>query len=163
MIGFDPIRIGNGHCWSLETVVRYSGPCGGSLGLHGPYAVVFFLQGVGRMQPCFRRSASQPRNLKSPRTDWGYTCPWYGISRCAELSVLTPRRTGTYRQSQVSGRVYTLFGEAHVPARGYAEKEGDARQFHPKLRPPVNPRELEIDPRTGMKVQLCPLMTRPNT
>ncbi|KAF5374984.1 hypothetical protein D9758_000521 [Tetrapyrgos nigripes] len=35
--------------------------------------------------------------------------------------------------------------------KGYAEKEGDARQFHPKLRPPVDPRELEIDPRTGMK------------
>ncbi|TFY71829.1 hypothetical protein EVG20_g1176 [Dentipellis fragilis] len=35
--------------------------------------------------------------------------------------------------------------------KGYAEKEGDARQLHPKLRPPVNPRELEIDPRTGMK------------
>ncbi|KIP11709.1 hypothetical protein PHLGIDRAFT_27734 [Phlebiopsis gigantea 11061_1 CR5-6] len=35
--------------------------------------------------------------------------------------------------------------------KGYAEKEGDARQFHPKLRPPVNPKELEIDARTGMK------------
>ncbi|KAF8273017.1 Het-C-domain-containing protein [Lactarius quietus] len=35
--------------------------------------------------------------------------------------------------------------------KGYAEKEGDARRYHPKLRPPVNPRELEIDPRTGMK------------
>ncbi|KAL4251519.1 von Willebrand factor A domain-containing protein 7 [Abortiporus biennis] len=35
--------------------------------------------------------------------------------------------------------------------KGYAEKEGDARQFHPKLRPPVNPEELEIDQRTGMK------------
>ncbi|KAI0718880.1 heterokaryon incompatibility protein Het-C-domain-containing protein [Cerioporus squamosus] len=35
--------------------------------------------------------------------------------------------------------------------KGYAEKEGDARQFHPKLRPPVNPQELEIDERTGMK------------
>ncbi|KAI1794001.1 Het-C-domain-containing protein [Ganoderma leucocontextum] len=35
--------------------------------------------------------------------------------------------------------------------KGYAEKEGDARQFHPKLRPPVNPEELEIDERTGMK------------
>lgn len=52
----------------------------------------------------------------------------------------------------MSGRAYTLFGEAHVLARGYAEKEGDARRFHPKLRPPVNPRELEIDPRNGMKV-----------
>jgi hypothetical protein len=36
--------------------------------------------------------------------------------------------------------------------RGYGEKEGDPRQFHPKLRPPVDHRELEIDPRTGMKV-----------
>ncbi|KAK0246194.1 Het-C-domain-containing protein [Armillaria nabsnona] len=35
--------------------------------------------------------------------------------------------------------------------KGYAEKEGDARQFHPKLRPPVDPRELEVDQRTGMK------------
>ncbi|EPQ60148.1 Het-C-domain-containing protein [Gloeophyllum trabeum ATCC 11539] len=35
--------------------------------------------------------------------------------------------------------------------KGYAEKEGDARQYHPKLRPPVDPRELEIDERTGMK------------
>ncbi|TFK41913.1 heterokaryon incompatibility protein Het-C-domain-containing protein [Crucibulum laeve] len=35
--------------------------------------------------------------------------------------------------------------------KGYAEKEGDAREYHPKLRPPVDPRELEIDERTGMK------------
>ncbi|CAL1694230.1 unnamed protein product [Somion occarium] len=35
--------------------------------------------------------------------------------------------------------------------KGYAEKEGDARQIHPRLRPPVNPEELEIDPNTGMK------------
>ncbi|KAI3622000.1 heterokaryon incompatibility protein het-c [Moniliophthora roreri] len=35
--------------------------------------------------------------------------------------------------------------------KGYAEKEGDARQFHPKLRPPVEDVELEIDERTGMK------------
>ncbi|KAJ7103095.1 Het-C-domain-containing protein [Mycena belliarum] len=35
--------------------------------------------------------------------------------------------------------------------KGYAAKEGDARSFHPKLRPPVDPRELEVDTRTGMK------------
>ncbi|KDQ14443.1 hypothetical protein BOTBODRAFT_110023 [Botryobasidium botryosum FD-172 SS1] len=35
--------------------------------------------------------------------------------------------------------------------KGYGEKEGDARRFHPSLRPPVNPRELEIDEQTGMK------------
>ena len=38
--------------------------------------------------------------------------------------------------------------------RGYAEKEGDAREYHPQLRPPVDPEELEIDPETGMKVQI---------
>ncbi|KAF9531855.1 heterokaryon incompatibility Het-C [Crepidotus variabilis] len=35
--------------------------------------------------------------------------------------------------------------------KGYAEKEGDARKFHPKLRPPVNREELEIDEQNGMK------------
>lgn len=30
--------------------------------------------------------------------------------------------------------------------KGYAEGE-DARQYDPRLRPPVDPRELEIDPR----------------
>ncbi|KAK7063818.1 heterokaryon incompatibility protein HET-C [Favolaschia claudopus] len=35
--------------------------------------------------------------------------------------------------------------------KGYGEKEGDPRQFHPKLRPPVQRRELEIDSSTGMK------------
>ncbi|ESK96198.1 heterokaryon incompatibility protein het-c [Moniliophthora roreri MCA 2997] len=35
--------------------------------------------------------------------------------------------------------------------KGYAEKEGDARYYHPNLRPPVDPAELEFDERTGMK------------
>ncbi|KAI0348153.1 Het-C-domain-containing protein [Trametopsis cervina] len=35
--------------------------------------------------------------------------------------------------------------------KGYAEAEGDARQYDRRLRPPVHPEELEIDPRTGMK------------
>ncbi|KAJ8084687.1 hypothetical protein PM082_003463 [Marasmius tenuissimus] len=34
--------------------------------------------------------------------------------------------------------------------KGYGGEE-DARKYHPKLRPPVDPRELEIDERTGMK------------
>ncbi|EIW69543.1 hypothetical protein TREMEDRAFT_73894 [Tremella mesenterica DSM 1558] len=34
--------------------------------------------------------------------------------------------------------------------KGYADGE-DARQYDDRLRPPVDPRELEIDPRTGMK------------
>lgn len=39
--------------------------------------------------------------------------------------------------------------------QGYAADQpgGDARKFDPRLRPPVDPRELEIDPRTGMKVR----------
>ncbi|KDQ09037.1 hypothetical protein BOTBODRAFT_537784 [Botryobasidium botryosum FD-172 SS1] len=34
--------------------------------------------------------------------------------------------------------------------KGYADNK-DARQYHPKLRPPVDPRELEVDLQTGMK------------
>lgn len=34
--------------------------------------------------------------------------------------------------------------------KGYGEGE-DARKFHPDLRPPVDPKELEIDTKTGMK------------
>ncbi|KAJ6541906.1 heterokaryon incompatibility protein Het-C-domain-containing protein [Mycena capillaripes] len=53
---------------------------------------------------------------------------------------VTPERLGVYLPVE------------HIDnPRGYAEKEGDARRFHPKLRPPVNPRELDIDPRNGMK------------
>jgi len=53
---------------------------------------------------------------------------------------VTPERLGVYLPVE------------HIDnPKGYAEKEGDARQFHPRLRPPVDPEELEIDPRTGMK------------
>ena len=34
--------------------------------------------------------------------------------------------------------------------KGYADGE-DARKYHPQLRGPVDPRELEIDMRSGMK------------
>ncbi|KAH9943991.1 Het-C-domain-containing protein [Epithele typhae] len=35
--------------------------------------------------------------------------------------------------------------------KGYGAKEGDPRRFHPKLRPPVEDEELQIDERNGMK------------
>lgn len=34
--------------------------------------------------------------------------------------------------------------------KGYGEG-ADPRQYYPGLRPPIDPRELQIDPRTGMK------------
>ncbi|KAF9041808.1 heterokaryon incompatibility Het-C [Hymenopellis radicata] len=41
--------------------------------------------------------------------------------------------------------------------KGYAESEpkGDARAYNPDLRPPVDPRELYIDPRNGMKCYIA--------
>ncbi|KAH6851257.1 heterokaryon incompatibility Het-C [Chaetomium sp. MPI-CAGE-AT-0009] len=52
---------------------------------------------------------------------------------------VTEERLGVYRP------------EEHIDnPRGYADDK-DAREFDPRLRGPVNPRELEIDPRTGMK------------
>ncbi|THH30634.1 hypothetical protein EUX98_g3548 [Antrodiella citrinella] len=53
---------------------------------------------------------------------------------------VTPARLGVYLPVE------------HIDnPKGYGEKEGDARQFHPKLRPPVQAEELEIDLKTGMK------------
>ncbi|KAK7058610.1 hypothetical protein VNI00_002246 [Paramarasmius palmivorus] len=53
---------------------------------------------------------------------------------------VTPERLGVYLPVE------------HIDnPKGYAENEGDARYFHPSLRPPVDPAELEFDERTGMK------------
>ncbi|KDR80036.1 hypothetical protein GALMADRAFT_242249 [Galerina marginata CBS 339.88] len=52
---------------------------------------------------------------------------------------VTPERLGVYLPTE------------HIDnPKGYGEGE-DARQYHPNLRGPVDPRELEVDPRTGMK------------
>ncbi|KAK4155056.1 heterokaryon incompatibility Het-C [Chaetomidium leptoderma] len=52
---------------------------------------------------------------------------------------VTEERLGVYRP------------EEHIDnPLGYADNQ-DARTFDPRLRGPVDPRELEIDPRTGMK------------
>ncbi|XP_006463378.1 hypothetical protein AGABI2DRAFT_225120 [Agaricus bisporus var. bisporus H97] len=52
---------------------------------------------------------------------------------------VTPERLGCYLPTE------------HIDnPKGYGEGE-DARRYHPGLRGPVDPRELEIDPRTGMK------------
>jgi len=42
--------------------------------------------------------------------------------------------------------------ESGVLAKGYAAKEGDARRYHPGLRPPVENREMELNHGNGMKV-----------
>ncbi|KAL9067895.1 MAG: hypothetical protein Q9157_006674 [Trypethelium eluteriae] len=56
----------------------------------------------------------------------------------AEFEV-TAERLGTYRP------------EEHIDnPKDYADNE-DARKYDPRLRPPVNPEELSIDPETGMK------------
>ncbi|KAJ7064976.1 heterokaryon incompatibility protein Het-C-domain-containing protein [Mycena amicta] len=56
----------------------------------------------------------------------------------AEFEV-TPERLGVYLPTE------------HIDnPKGYGEGE-DPRRYHPKLRGPVEPIELEVDPRTGMK------------
>jgi hypothetical protein len=52
---------------------------------------------------------------------------------------VTPERLGCYLPTE------------HIDnPKGYGDGE-DARQYHPGLRGPVDPMELEVDPRTGMK------------
>ncbi|KAN0064810.1 hypothetical protein ACQY0O_001867 [Thecaphora frezii] len=52
-------------------------------------------------------------------------------------------------------RLGTYLPEEHLDnPKGYADGK-DARQYDPRLRPPVDPQELEIDPRSGMKNYLA--------
>ncbi|THG94107.1 hypothetical protein EW145_g8210 [Phellinidium pouzarii] len=57
---------------------------------------------------------------------------------------ITPDRLGVYLPVE------------HIDnPKGYADAEGDARRLDPRLRPPVDPRELDIDPRNGMKMYMA--------
>ncbi|KIM22867.1 hypothetical protein M408DRAFT_332726 [Serendipita vermifera MAFF 305830] len=70
------------------------------------------------------------------------------------LSVLSFMTFGyaTEEYELTAPRVGVYLPVEHIDnPKGYAEKEGDPRQFHPWLRPPVHEQELEIDLRTGMK------------
>ncbi|SDA01330.1 BZ3500_MvSof-1268-A1-R1_Chr10-1g02585 [Microbotryum saponariae] len=60
--------------------------------------------------------------------------------------------TGEFEVTDDRLGVYSTTEHIDNP-KGYAADQpgGDARRFDPRLRPPVDPRELEIDPRTGMK------------
>ena len=62
--------------------------------------------------------------------------------------------TGEFEVTEERLGVYLPTEHIDSP-KGYAADQpgGDARKFDPRLRPPVDPRELEIDPRTGMKVR----------
>lgn len=52
---------------------------------------------------------------------------------------MTKERLGTYLPTE------------HIDnPKGYGEGE-DPRKYDPRMRPPVDPRELEIDPQSGMK------------
>ena len=77
-------------------------------------------------------------------TTLGYTQPcslisWLGNSIKSTNAIRDATRTNPTRQTE------------HIDnPKGYGDGE-DARKYHPKLRGPVDPRELEIDPQTGMK------------
>ncbi|GAA5960368.1 hypothetical protein JCM21900_003530 [Sporobolomyces salmonicolor] len=60
--------------------------------------------------------------------------------------------TGEFEVTEERLGVYLCTEHIDNP-KGYAADQpgGDARHVDPRLRPPVDPRELEIDPRTGMK------------
>lgn len=53
------------------------------------------------------------------------------------------------------GRLGCYLPVEHIDnPKGYGEGQ-DPRQFYPGLRPPVDPRELQIDPQTGMKAYIA--------
>ncbi|KAK4705310.1 hypothetical protein P7C70_g893, partial [Phenoliferia sp. Uapishka_3] len=75
------------------------------------------------------------------------------INLCMGLGFLAHGyATGEFEVTDERLGVYLCTEHIDNP-KGYAadQPNGDARKFDPRLRPPVDPRELEIDPETGMK------------
>ncbi|KAM0755942.1 Het-C-domain-containing protein [Meredithblackwellia eburnea MCA 4105] len=75
------------------------------------------------------------------------------INLCMGLGFLAHGyATGEFEVTDERLGVYLCTEHIDNP-KGYAadQPDGDARKFDPRLRPPVDPRELEIDPDTGMK------------
>jgi hypothetical protein len=76
-------------------------------------------------------------NLKSQRSGWVFIFLYASSKRCQRhvMHSVSSRKTQT----------------EHIDnPKGYGEGE-DPRKYHPKLRPPVDPIELEVDLRTGIK------------
>ncbi|TDL18750.1 Het-C-domain-containing protein [Rickenella mellea] len=72
------------------------------------------------------------------------------INLCMALGFLAHGyATGEFEVTEERLGVYLPTEHIDNP-KGYGEGE-DARQYNPKLRGPVDPRELEVDPQTGMK------------
>ena len=85
-----------------------------------------------------------PTLLRSPQIDAADTRP-----------VVRRRNTSTIQSEHSAPHIpprILLSTHSSLENRGYGEKEGDAREFHPMLRAPLHPQELEIDPNNGMKV-----------
>ncbi|KAL8278714.1 hypothetical protein RQP46_008783 [Phenoliferia psychrophenolica] len=75
------------------------------------------------------------------------------INLCMGLGFLAHGyATGEFEVTDERLGVYLCTEHIDNP-KGYAADQpgGDARKYDPRLRPPVDPRELEIDPETGMK------------
>ncbi|ORY92909.1 heterokaryon incompatibility Het-C [Leucosporidium creatinivorum] len=75
------------------------------------------------------------------------------INLCMALGFLAHGyATGEFEVTDERLGVYLCTEHIDNP-KGYASDQpgGDARKYDPRLRPPVDPRELEIDPATGMK------------
>lgn len=74
-------------------------------------------------------------NSKSHLTGLASTCPYVNHTVCIFINPL----------------IIPVVKTEHIDnPKGYGEGE-DPRKYHPALRGPVDPRELEIDPQTGMK------------
>ncbi|PPQ80232.1 hypothetical protein CVT26_012030 [Gymnopilus dilepis] len=72
------------------------------------------------------------------------------INLCMALGFLA-HGYATHEFEVTAERLGVYLPTEHIDnPKGYGEGE-DARKYHPNLRPPVDPQELEIDPRTGMK------------
>ncbi|KAF8921834.1 heterokaryon incompatibility protein Het-C-domain-containing protein [Mucidula mucida] len=141
----------------LETLVKYAGHASAGGGLLGFASQVLKTASGGSK---FSKSDIKKVYFGNWLRDYSQCMDIAGLSKLsADTLVLVVSVLGfmtfgfaTEEFEVTADRLGVYLCVEHIDnPKGYAEKEGDARQFHPKLRPPVDPRELEIDERTGMK------------
>lgn len=75
------------------------------------------------------------------------------VKRKLTTAALTRRRYATGEFEVTEERLGCYLPTEHIDNPKDYNDNKDARQVYGKLRPPVDPMELEIDPRTGMLVR----------
>ncbi|PPQ91780.1 hypothetical protein CVT25_000425 [Psilocybe cyanescens] len=142
----------------LETLVKTAGGASIGSGLFGSFASSVINHAIGGSK--FTKSDIKKVYFGNWLRDYSQAMDIAGLSKLsADTLVLVVSVLGfmtfgfaSEEYEVTADRLGVYLPVEHIDnPKGYAEAEGDAREYHPSLRPPVDPHELEIDENTGMK------------